>query len=255
MRAKKSFGQHFLVNAGAADGIVGAAGVGAGDRVVEIGPGHGVLTERLLRTGAEVTAIEADADLETVLRSRYPQLDLRMADATRFDLASLGEGPITFVSNLPYNVSKPLLTKFYHERRRFPRWVLMLQREVADRLLAKPSTKDWGPLSILFQNAFAIKRVMELSPGSFRPPPKVHSTVLQFDLREQALHDLGDADKFARMLFDVFQERRKTIANRFKALNVPPEVLTNHGLTGKERVEILPLERVVPLVREMVESR
>lgn len=255
MRAKKSFGQHFLTNIGAADRIVDAAQAGRGDHVLEVGPGRGVLTERLLKTGARVTAIEADTDLEPELRGRFPDLTLILADATRFDLETLGEASYILVSNLPYNVSKPLLSKFLQARSRFPRWVLMMQREVADRLLAVPSTKDWGPLSILFQNAFTIQRLLELGPGSFRPPPKVHSTVLAFERRAEPLFDTGDPDRFARTLFALFQERRKMLSNRLRAMGVDAAVLEPYGLTGNERMETFPLDTVIPLVRDIAARR
>ncbi len=254
--AKKSFGQHFLVNPGAADHIVRVAELAPGDRALEIGPGRGVLTERLLRTGADVTAIEADKDLEPLLRDKFPGLDLRIADATRFDFATLGDGPFTLVSNLPYNVSKPLLTRFYAERARFPRWVLMLQKELADRLLAAPGSKEWGPLTIMIQNATRIERIMDLGPQSFRPPPRVDSTVLRFTVREQFQFPLGlsaaEEKRFLDKLFQLFLERRKTLNNRMKALGGDPALLGELGLTGQERVEALPMATVVAIVRRLV---
>jgi 16S rRNA (adenine1518-N6/adenine1519-N6)-dimethyltransferase len=253
MRPKKSYGQHFLINLGAADGIVAAAELGPDDRALEIGPGQGVLTGRLLETGAQVAAIEADPDLEAGLRHKFPALTLHLADATRFDFAELGEGPITLVSNLPYNVSKPLLMRFFAERRRFPRWVLMMQKEVADRLVATPSTKSWGPLGILMQNVCAIERIATLGPNSFRPPPKVDSTVLRFDVRPQPLEAMGDEERFADKLFELFRERRKTLNNRLKSMHADAKaVLEKHGLTGQERVETLDLHRVSALVRDLV---
>lgn len=252
MRPKKSYGQHFLVNAGAADAIVAAAQVGPGDRALEIGPGRGVLTGRLIATGAAVTAIEADPDLEAPLRAQFPSVDLRMADAVAFDFGALGDGPITLVSNLPYNVSKPLLMRFYGERARFPRWVLMMQKEVADRILAKPGTKDWGPLGILLQNVCAVERIAQLGPGSFRPPPKVDSTVLRLDVRPAPLEPMADEKKFNDTLFALFQERRKTLRNRLKSLGVPvDEVLASQGLTGNERVETLDLHALASLIRAL----
>lgn len=253
-RPKKSYGQHFLVNAGAADRIVAAAEAGPGSRVLEIGPGRGVLTGRLLATGASVTAIEADPELEPVLRSQFPALDLRMADAVRYDFAALGDGPFTLVSNLPYNVSKPLLMRFYAERRRFPRWVLMMQKEVAERVLARPGSKDWGPLGILLHNVCAVERVADLGPNSFRPPPKVDSTVLKFDVRPAPLEDMGgDEVRFADKLFQLFQERRKTVRNRFKALGLPPDAtLAKFGLVGNERVETFDLATLARIVRALL---
>jgi 16S rRNA (adenine1518-N6/adenine1519-N6)-dimethyltransferase len=255
-RPKRSYGQHFLVNPGAADAIVDALGAAPGDDVLEIGPGRGVLTERLMRTGARVRAIEADADLEPLLREKFPALDLHMADATRLDFAFLGDGPVLLVSNLPYNVSKPLLTRFYADRKRFSRWVLMMQRELAERLLASPGTKDWGPLTVMLRNVTDIERLIDLGPNSFRPPPRVDSTVLRFTVRETPLCDLGgDEAAFNDMMFELFRERRKTLQNRLKSLQLPQEILTQHGLTGRERIEILPLERLVALVRDLVASR
>lgn len=254
MQAKKSYGQHFLVNQGAADRIVAAAQAGPGTQVLEIGPGRGVLTGRLLATGAAVTAIEADPDLEADLRHRYPQLHLEIANAVLYDFDRLGAGPFTLVSNLPYNVSKPLLMRFYAERRRFPRWVLMMQREVAERILARPGSKEWGPLGILLHNVCAVERIADLGPNSFAPPPKVDSTVLKFDVRPAPLEDLGaDAVRFADKLFQLFQERRKTVRNRFKALGRnPDELLAKFGLAGNERVETFDLPLLAAIVRELL---
>lgn len=252
MRPKKSYGQHFLVNAGAADAIVAAAEADAASRVLEIGPGRGVLTGRLLATGAAVTAIEADPELEPGLRAQFPALNLVMADAVAFDYATLGPGPITLVSNLPYNVSKPLLMRFYAERARFPRWVLMMQKEVADRILAKPGTKDWGPLGILLQNVCAVERIATLGPGSFRPPPKVDSTVLRFDVRPAPCEAMDDEKRFGDKLFALFQERRKTLRNRLKALGADVDaVLAANALTGNERVETLDLPQLARLIRSL----
>jgi len=255
-RPKRSYGQHFLVNPGAADAIVSALGAQPGDNVLEIGPGRGVLTERLLRTGARIRAVEADADLEPHLRETFPDLDLHMADATRVDLGFLGPGPVLLISNLPYNVSKPLLTRFYAERKRFPRWVLMLQRELAERLLASPGTKDWGPLTVMLQNVTDVERLVDLGPNSFRPPPRVDSTVLRFTVRETPRCELGvDEADFNDVMFELFRERRKTLQNRLKSMQLPQEVLARQGLSGQERVEILPLERLIPFVRDLVASR
>lgn len=218
--------------------------------MLEIGPGRGVLTSRLLATGAQVVAIEADASLAQELRSRFLSLELIEADATRFDYRQLGEGPYILVSNLPYNVSKPLLSIFYAERLRFPRWVLMLQKELADRLVAKPGTKNWGPLGILLQNVARIEPIARLKPGSFWPPPKVDSMVLRFEIRAAPLHAMGpDERAFAQALFELFQERRKTLRNRLQALGLKLDLVSVFGLTGGERVEQLPPEILFPLVR------
>lgn len=252
MIPKKSYGQHFLVNFGAADAIVAAAEATEGDNLLEIGPGRGVLTERMLKTGAHVTAIEADRDLEPQLRSKFPALTLVMADATRLDFNELGGGPYKLISNLPYNVSKPLLMRFFQHRLLFPRWVLMMQKEVADRLLATHNSRDWGPLGILMQNICTITTVAQLGPESFKPPPKVDSTVLRFDVRPKPLEEMGNEKKFADMLFFLFRERRKTLNNRLKSAGVPGKpILEKHGLTGMERIESLDLHRVSALVRDV----
>jgi 16S rRNA (adenine1518-N6/adenine1519-N6)-dimethyltransferase len=252
MIPKKSYGQHFLVNFAAADAIVAAAEAVPGDQLLEIGPGRGVLTERMIKTGAHVTAIEADRDLEPQLRAKFPDLKLVMADATRLDFNTLEEPSYKLISNLPYNVSKPLLMRFFEDRKRFPRWVLMMQKEVADRLLASPGSKDWGPLGILLQNICTIKTVTQLGPGSFKPPPKVDSTVLRFDVREKPLEEMGDEKRFADMLFLLFRERRKTLNNRLKSIGVPAQpILEKHGFTGMERVESFDLKKVSALVRDV----
>jgi len=233
-RAKRRFGQNFLVEPHVVREIVHAAGLAPGEPVTEIGPGLGVLTRALLDAGAEVTAIELDRDLAAALRVDLPQVRLVEADALRVDF----RGTDTVVANLPYNVATVLLERLLAARVR--RMVLMFQREVAERLLAAPGDDAYGALSVLVSAEARVSRVLDLPPGAFYPPPKIWSTVLRFDLLPTVL-----PPGFAAVVKKGFAQRRKTLLNGFRDLGRERavEVLTAAGIDPGARAETVELER------------
>ncbi len=205
-RAKRRFGQNFLVNDGLAETIVLRAGVRPGDRVLEIGPGLGVLTAALARAGARVHAIELDRDLAAALPEVVPDVVLVQGDALKVPLPEVDR----VVANLPYNVATPLCMRL------LPLGVpmaLMFQREVADRIEADPGSRTYGALSVQIQARARVERLVSLPPGAFHPAPKVHSAVVGFT--PIAAPDFGgaSAEEFDRVVRMGFSSRRKTITN------------------------------------------
>ena len=214
VHAKKRYGQHFLQGAWA-DKLVNAIDPQPDDRFVEIGPGPGVLTLRLAPRVAHLTAVELDPDMVAALRPALPaNATLVQADFLTFSLATQ-ERPLRVVGNLPYNVSSPILFRLLEAHRSLGGIVdatLMLQREVADRIVATPGNREYGVLSILVQLHADVRPVLSLPPGAFRPSPKVHSTVVQLRFRPPAV-PLADEPAFEAMVRSMFMQRRKTLVN------------------------------------------
>lgn len=214
-RPRKRFGQNFLRAPHVVEKILAAAGLTPGERVMEIGPGLGALTDRLLESGALVLACEVDRDLAAALESRgAANLTVHLGDVLKADWPELlAAPPYKLVANLPYNISSQVLFKILEHRALFGRLVLMFQQEVGDRLLAAPNTRDYGILSVLVQNWFEVTRVVKVAPGCFHPPPKVESVVLRFDPRPQPLAPVADEEAFRCLVKAVFGQRRKTLRN------------------------------------------
>lgn len=218
-QTKKRFGQHFLHDPAVIDKIVAAARLDPEQRVVEIGPGLGVLTDQLLEKVPRVAVMEIDRDLIALLHQRYNErLIIHEGDVLKlpwFDL--LTDPPYTLVANLPYNISSQILFKLLEHRPLFNRMVLMFQREVGDRLMAQPGTKAYGILSVLCQLWYDIDKVALVKPGAFNPPPKVDSLVLSFLPLAQPRVDPVDETLFKKMVKGAFTQRRKTLRNSLLA--------------------------------------
>jgi 16S rRNA (adenine1518-N6/adenine1519-N6)-dimethyltransferase len=213
-RPKKRLGQHFLVNQGAIDAICGAALASAAPAILEIGPGRGALTGRLLGDGRPLVAVELDADACGPLAARFggaPNFRLMQGDAASADLG-LPPGPFSVVGNLPYNAATAILTRCLLGGVSWERMVLMFQLEVGQKLLGRPGEGAYGPLSVLAQAAARVNMLLKLGPGSFRPRPKVDSAVLAFEPRADAP---GPSERAAllSLLHAAFAHRRKTLAN------------------------------------------
>ncbi len=213
-RPRKRFGQHFLADASVVRAIVDAIDPREGELLVEIGPGLAALTDALLERIAHLHAVEIDRDLAARLRSRHaPQrLTLHEADALRFDFAAIArsaERRLRIVGNLPYNVSSPLLVRLLQFRAHVRDQHFMLQREVVDRIVAKPSTRDFGRLSVLMQAFYRVERLFDVAPQAFEPPPKVESSVVRMRVRNDQL--LRDPVPLQQALAAAFTQRRKMI--------------------------------------------
>jgi 16S rRNA (adenine1518-N6/adenine1519-N6)-dimethyltransferase len=256
---KKSLGQHFLSDPELLRRIVAEAGVGPRQRVVEVGPGPGGLTRALLEAGAEVWAVETDPRMVEYLEGLgLCGLRVEEADALAFDflgLAARGEGKLRFVSNLPYNISGPMLAKLLHERAAFDTITVMLQREVAERLLAPPGTKVRGKLSALSQAFCSLRPLLRVPAGSFRPPPKVDSMVVRMDVLDEPVAPLGDEEVLWRAVSSGFSQKRKMLRNSLRAVCSEPEsVLAEAGLAGTERAEELSSEAWIRLANVLARN-
>lgn len=214
-RPRKRFGQNFLHDQNVLDRIIAAADFQDDDKILEIGPGPGALTTRLLATGLPVLAVEIDRDLGAALQSREEKnLDVRIGDVLRIDWqALLQDPPYKLIANLPYNISSQILFKVLDHRCAFRRLVLMFQKEVGDRLLAEEGTRNYGILSALIQPWFQIDKVVKVSPGAFNPPPKVDSVVLCLEPLSTPRLQLRDEEVYRQVVRGAFAQRRKTLRN------------------------------------------
>jgi len=231
IRPRQRFGQNFLIDHNKLERIVDLAEIVAGDMVLEVGPGTGLLTERLLEAGARVVAIEVDRGLCAILRERLGDDDRVtliegdvMAGKRAINPAvteALGVAPhlpgkapdarFKLIANLPYGIASPLIATLAAEYPQMAGAIVMIQREVADRLAASPGSKAYGPLTVVVQAMCAVERVMTLPPGCFWPRPKVDSAVVRLMRRREPLTD--DPHGLEQMTQTLFQKRRKQIGS------------------------------------------
>lgn len=258
LSARKSWGQNFLHAMEVHRAIAVASGAAPGVRVVEIGAGLGTLTAHLLAAGAEVWAIERDRDLCEVLRKEFAGasgLTLHEADAVKFDYASAADEehprpPI--VGNLPYHLTGPLLFALLRCDAVTGPWVVMVQKEVADRLCAPVGTKAYGGITIGLSRVRAIRKVVSVPPGAFMPPPRVDSAVIRLDPRPEPRGTVGDPDGFLHLVRTAFQMRRKTLHNALSPLGSKSAVAQwceQAGVDPKLRPERLTPEDFAALQR------
>ena len=219
LRPKKKFGQNFLHDGNHMAKIMDAAQLQAGDTVLEVGPGTGALTERLVEAGASVVAVEIDRDMQPILQARLgDKITLHLGDALDGKhainaevLTLLGDKPFKLIANLPYNIASPLMANLAIDHLNMVGMVVMIQKEVADRLLAEPGTKAYGPLGVLIQALFEVQRVGVLKPGCFYPPPSIDSAVVAMHRRDQPLCE--DAKALGELLHRLFSKRRKQLGS------------------------------------------
>ncbi len=218
-RAKKWFGQHFLVNPGIARKIAEAASLSPDDVVLEIGPGLGILTEQLLARAGQVTAVEIDRSLIDELTGKFgtiPKFRLVTGDILETDLDDLFRGTprrIVVAANIPYNITTPIIELLGAHRRLIDRAVLMVQKEVADRLLAPPGSRTYGLTTINLSLSATGRKIMTVSPGSFSPPPEVTSAVIALTFSPGIRYPLRDESLFRALTGAAFRQRRKMIRN------------------------------------------
>jgi 16S rRNA (adenine1518-N6/adenine1519-N6)-dimethyltransferase len=257
LRAKKRLGQNFLMDAAAAARIAALVEPG-GKRVLEIGAGTGALTAALLAAGARLTALEIDPDLIAVLRER-PDLqaaDILEADALRFDYDAFARaGEWRVAGNLPYNVGTPLVAELSSRDEPPERIVAMLQKDVADRLVARPSTPAYGALTLVVGARMAVRRAFTLGPSHFHPRPNVDSSVVVLDRLPQpvATRDMG---RFYEVVRGGFAYRRKTLANSLsQSMGIPrertAEALRTLALDPEARAEQLALGAFAELAAKL----
>jgi 16S rRNA (adenine1518-N6/adenine1519-N6)-dimethyltransferase len=240
-KPKKKWGQNFLRNKGAVEKIVAGIDAQPGEVVLEIGPGEGVLTEKLVALDNRIVAIEIDPDLFRKLRSRFGEkLEIRNEDAVD---AALPDVPYRAVGNLPYNVGTPILRRVIADPN-CRRAVFMLQKEVADRVVAKPDSEPYGYLTLYVEAFASAKILMTLDPKSFYPPPKVRSAVVVLDPRDPGLQ--APREKVIELVSTSFRMRRKKLVNNLTGWHDLTreqvlDAMRNAGIDENARAETLSL--------------
>ncbi|MFZ5940411.1 MAG: 16S rRNA (adenine(1518)-N(6)/adenine(1519)-N(6))-dimethyltransferase RsmA [Bacteroidota bacterium] len=234
VRPKKHLGQHFLTDPSIARRITDALVPDGPSTVIEIGPGTGVLTgELLLRQELRLIPVEIDHEAVEYLLQKYPGLapSLQETDFLKADLSAFISGPFYVIGNFPYNISSQIFFKLLEYRENLVQVVCMLQKEVAERLVAGPGTKDYGILSVLLQAYFDAEYLFTVKPGSFFPPPAVNSAVIR--LTRNSVSQLGCDEKlFRNIVKTTFNQRRKTIRNSIRPI-LPVEASEHELLTRR----------------------
>ena len=268
VRAKKALGQNFLVDGNVIDNIIKAAQIEATENILEVGPGRGALTALLAEKAARVLAVEWDRDLVPLLENGVGSrgnVEVVHGDILRVDLPGLlgnfRHGRWKVVANLPYNISSQVLFRFIENRSLFSDMILMLQKEVGERLLAPPSTKEYGVLTVLCRLVFDIEKVFLVKPTSFRPVPKVDSLVLHFRVLPADRLDVGDEKIFRAVVKAAFSQRRKTLWNCLKSLEMLSEprlldhVFEKSAIDRTRRGETLSLQEFADLTKAVLRVR
>jgi 16S rRNA (adenine1518-N6/adenine1519-N6)-dimethyltransferase len=255
-RARRRFGQHFLHDPAIAERIVASLGPLGDSALVEIGPGRGVLTGRLLGlSGGHLDAIEIDRDLCAALRTRFAGeagLVLHEADALEFDFAALAaarQRPLRIIGNLPYNISTPLLFHLLDSRGVIRDLHVMLQREVVERMTAGPGEPAYGRLGIMLAPWARVERLFEVGPGAFQPPPRVWSAVARMIIRPAPLFPVHA--QFATVVAAAFAHRRKTLRNALRGLLSAQQIIAT-GLDPGARPETIAPESFNALAQKIV---
>lgn len=259
LRASKRLGQNFLINSAIVQGIVTAAEIEAGDRVLEIGPGIGTLTQGLAEAGAQVTAVELDKKLPAVLAETlkgYDNVKIVPGDILKTDIRELmGQQPFKVAANLPYYITTPILMALLEQKLPITKIVTMVQKEVAERMIASPGGKDYGALSVAVQYFTAPEIVLEVPPSSFLPPPAVDSVVISCRVLENPSVSVEDEKMFFRVVRTSFGQRRKTLFNALKGLGLDKEIvaaaLEKTGIEPSRRGETLSLQEFAKLSDEL----
>ena len=247
--ARRRFGQNFLVSPGVVRKIVEAISPRPEDRMVEIGPGLGALTEPLLETLNHLHVVEIDRDLIARLRQRFApeRLAIHEGDALEFDFSTLGPG-LRVVGNLPYNISTPLLFHLAAYADGVADMHFMLQKEVVDRIVAEPGGAEYGRLSVMLQYRFYTDRLFLVPPGAFNPAPKVDSAIVRLIPRPAAELGVSDEALLARLVTAAFGQRRKMLRNTLRDFASEAQ-LAALGIAPTARAEELSVADYVALVK------
>ena len=250
IKMSKKLGQNFLIKRGIVDEIVHAAELTPGEPVLEVGPGIGTLTQGLAQSGADVTAIELDRRLLEVLDTTlasYDNVRIIHGDVLKLDVPSImNHKPFKVVANLPYYITTPIIMSLLESKLPIERLVVMVQKEVALRMVAKPGTKDSGALSVAVQYYTEPDIVLDVPPKSFLPAPAVTSSVIRCVLRDKPPVDVIDEKLFFRVVKAGFAQRRKTFANTMKTTGLSKdrieELLAKANIDGQRRGETFTLQ-------------
>lgn len=246
----KKLGQNFLIKRSVVDEIVRAADLGDGDQVLEVGPGIGTLTQGLAQSGADVKAIELDRRLLEVLDTTlasYDNVQIIHGDVLKLNIPEImNHKPFKVVANLPYYITTPIIMSLLEAKLPIERLVVMVQREVALRMVAEPGTKDYGALSVAVQYYTKPQIVMDVPPKAFLPAPAVTSAVIRCVLRDEPPVAISDEKIFFRVVKAGFAQRRKTFSNTMKTTGLTKEqieaILQEAGIDGQRRGETFSLD-------------
>jgi len=264
MAAKPKLGQNFLRDPQAIQRIIAALGPLESRTVVEIGPGKGAITEGLAARAKQLITIELDRELAWNLQERFSpekgihNVTVRRQDVLEFDFASAandaGES-LLVVGNLPYYITSPILLRLAANAASLDRAVLMVQREVADRVTARPESRDYGLLSVTLQLYGSAEQLFTLPPEAFTPPPEVHSTVFRWKFAPRFSELNIEEAPFITFLKQCFAQKRKTLSNNLRAAGLPAikvvEAFTSAGISPQIRAEALPLEQLAAIWRAL----
>lgn len=250
IKMSKKLGQNFLIKRGIVDEIVHAAELTPGEPVLEVGPGIGTLTQGLAQSGADVTAIELDRRLLEVLDTTlasYDNVRIVHGDVLKLDVPTImNHKPFKVVANLPYYITTPIIMSLLESKLPIERLVVMVQKEVALRMVAKPGTKDYGALSVAVQYYTEPDIVLDVPPKSFLPAPAVTSSVIRCVLRDKPPVDVIDEKLFFHVVKAGFAQRRKTFANTMKTTGLSKdrieELLEKANIDGQRRGETFTLQ-------------
>ena len=250
IKMSKKLGQNFLIKRGIVDEIVHAAELTVGEPVLEVGPGIGTLTQGLAQSGADVTAIELDRRLLEVLDTTlasYDNVRIIHGDVLKLDVPTImNHKPFKVVANLPYYITTPIIMSLLESKLPIERLVVMVQKEVALRMIAKPGTKDYGALSVAVQYYTEPDIVLDVPPKSFLPAPAVTSSVIRCVLRDKPPVDVIDEKLFFRVVKAGFAQRRKTFSNTMKTTGLTrdriEELLAKANIDGQRRGETFTLQ-------------
>ena len=250
IKMSKKLGQNFLIKRGIVDEIVHAAEITVGEPVLEVGPGIGTLTQGLAQSGADVTAIELDRRLLEVLDTTlasYDNVRIIHGDVLKLDVPTImNHKPFKVVANLPYYITTPIIMSLLESKLPIERLVVMVQKEVALRMIAKPGTKDYGALSVAVQYYTEPDIVLDVPPKSFLPAPAVTSSVIRCVLRDKPPVDVIDEKLFFRVVKAGFAQRRKTFSNTMKTTGLTrdriEELVAKANIDGQRRGETFTLQ-------------
>jgi 16S rRNA (adenine1518-N6/adenine1519-N6)-dimethyltransferase len=260
MPIKPKLGQNFLNDAQAIERIVAALGDCSRNTVVEIGPGRGAVTRVLATRAGHVIAVELDKELARELRAALPteRVTILSQDVLTFDFVAAAEKSgqrLQVIGNLPYYITSPILLKLAASNAALDRAVLMMQREVADRVAAEPGSRDYGLLSVTVQLYGRVEKLFTLPPGAFSPPPKVHSAVIRWHLAPRFTQLQLDEAGFLQFLRRAFAQKRKTLANNLRAAGIAPAAIApafqRASIDPQARAESLPVETLATLWRSL----
>ena len=258
LRPKRGMSQNFLVSRSAVEKIAEALQLREGEPVIELGPGLGTLTAALLRRGARVIAVDADRDMLDVLAKELghlPQLEARFGDATQLDIEALlpelsAGARVAVAGNLPYAVTGGIFRRLVAQHARVERAVLMVQREVRDRLIGQPGTKQYGALTVFTRGVFDVRSVCIVPAGAFHPPPRIDSAVVELTPRAAPVD--VEQKTFVSIVRASFEARRKTLRNALLRVREPELVdraLSAASIDGKRRGETLSCEEFAALAQ------